>query len=143
MEKITGTPSYLSLNDKYENLLFSWFSFLKFVIVAAPDTRIHQLLRNMLQQSPIYFKYTKVRVLNFGGTPPYLLLKSTNENHKFFPFSNFQLLLLNFKCIYEPSTAINYAEYFWGVLKTIKEKKIWGKLRALYRICLKWQIQKS
>ena len=97
--------------------------------------RMHQLPRNMLQQSPISLKFTKVRVLNFGCTQPYLFLKGTNENHKFFQLSN---LIAEVQCKGEPATAINYAEYFSRALKTAKEKKKnMRKIKALYCICLK------
>ena len=57
---------------------------------------MQRLSRNILQPSPIYFRYSKIRLLSSGGTPPYLLLKSTNGSHIFFQLSNFQFSLLNF-----------------------------------------------
>ena len=74
----------------------------------------------MLQQNPMYFRYTKNRVLNFGPTPPYLLLKSTNEKYNYFELSTFGFFLLNFCCKYETSTANIYAECFSGALKITK-----------------------
>ena len=46
--------------------------------------QMHRFSKNILQQSSISFRCTKTRVLNFGGTSPYLFQKITNENHKFF-----------------------------------------------------------
>ena len=79
----------------------------------------------MLQQSAIYFRYAKIRVLNFGGTPPYVLLKSTNEKHNYFQLAAFRFFLLNFHCKYETSKANIYAECFPGDLKNTK--KLCGK----------------
>ena len=45
---------------------------------------MHQLPRNMSQHSPIPFRCAKIRVLNIGGTPPYLPLKSTNKKAQYF-----------------------------------------------------------
>ena len=81
----------------------------------------------MLQQSPIYFRYTKIRVLNLGGTPPYLLLKTTNKKHHYFQLSTFGNLLLNFYCKYETSTANIYVECSSGSLKITKN--LCGKIK--------------
>ena len=63
---------------------------------------MHQLLRKILQRSPIFFGLIKIAVLNIGGTPSYLFLKSTNEK------TIFSILRL-FYLKSETSTAKTYA----------------------------------
>ena len=82
---------------------------------------IDRLPKDMLQQIPIYFKYTKIRVLNLEGTPPYFLLKGTNKKPQIFPtFKLFPIFLAEFYCKYEASAAKIHAECFSGALKTTK-----------------------
>ena len=76
-----------------------------------------RLPKDMWQHIPIYFRYTKIRVLNFEGIPPHLFSKGTNRNHKFSQLWNFVFFLLNFYCKYEASIARIHAEFFSGALK--------------------------
>ena len=93
-----------------------------------------RLPKDTWQHIPIYFRYTKIRALNFEGTPPYLFSKGTKRNHKFFQLWNFVFFLLNFYCKYEASTAKIHAECFSGALKI--GKNYVKKVKALHRICL-------
>ena len=78
VEKIKVTPPYLTFNSIDQNPSFFWFSLLKFVPVAAPKG-IDAPTSKKLQHSPTTFSCTKIRVLNIGGTPPCLPLKSTDK----------------------------------------------------------------
>ena len=55
---------------------------------------MHRLPRNMLQHNLLSFRATKVTVLNIGGTPSYLLLKSTDKIFFFFVLLDFWIFLL-------------------------------------------------
>ena len=52
--------------------------------------RVHAL-KNMIQHSPSFFNFNKVRVVNLGDTPPNLWLKTADQNQFF--FSTFSSLI--------------------------------------------------
>ena len=45
---------------------------------------MHQLPSNIFMDRPISFRCTKIKVLNIGGTPQYVPLKSTAKNCNIF-----------------------------------------------------------
>ena len=69
---------------------------------------MHQLLRKMLQHSPIIFRSIKITTLNIGGTPSYLFLKITNEKKTIFSTLSLLNFLANFYHKSEASTAKTY-----------------------------------
>ena len=92
------------------------------------------LLKNTLQQISIYFRYTKIRVLNFEDTPPYFLLKGNNKNHNFSQLLNFWFFWLNFtvnKKLQQLRFTLNAFQRLSKLRKNYAEK-----VKALHRICL-------
>ena len=65
--------------------------------------RVHAL-KNMIQHSPSFFSFSKIRVLNVGGTPQNLCLKIMIKTMIFFNFQRF--------CRDEASTAENSPAYY-------------------------------
>ena len=61
--------------------------------------QMHQRPRNMLQQSPISFRSTDIRVLNIGYTPPHFFWKVLTKTATFFDFQlyHFSCFLLKMK----------------------------------------------
>ena len=98
--------------------------------------QMHRLPRKMLQQNPISFRQTKMRVLNIWRTLPYSLLKSTNKNHNFFSTFKLQItfrfLFLNIYRKYKPLTAKTLLRAFQGLKKL--QKTMWKKLKAPYHV---------
>ena len=75
----------------------SWLSLLTFLAVAAPvkaDAPTYK--KYMFQQISICFSWTKIRVLNVGGTPPYLFLRCTNEKHELLQLFTINITFLPF-----------------------------------------------
>lgn len=64
--------------------------------MGAPNKADAQTLRNILQHSPIFCRCSKIALLNIGGTPSHLFLKSTNEKNSVFDF--LEQSLISFRC---------------------------------------------
>ena len=85
--KIKGTLPYFTSNSIDQNLLLFWFSLFKFVeVVAAPKRMDTPTSKKYVTANQTPFRWTKIRVLNSGGTPPYLLLKNNNKTTICFDF---------------------------------------------------------
>lgn len=107
---------------KSTKIFLFWFSLLfRFVTVAAPDRTDAPTYNKYFRTQPNSFRSTNIRILNIDCTPSYLVLKSTNGNHKFFRLSTIQFFLLNFKCKYEALTPKTYTEWFSWVFKIARK----------------------
>ena len=47
--------------------------------------RVHAL-KNMIQHSTSSFNFNEIRAFTIDGTPSYMCLKTTDQNHNFFNF---------------------------------------------------------
>ena len=133
-----GTPAYLSEISNTKILNFRDFycpNVLRWILLLK---RMYRLPKNLLQHTPPSFRYTKSRVLDFGGTHSYLYFKSTYQNHKISVF-NLLHLVPDFSSVNMKLQQLKFMlpPFQKTFLELKYRKNIKKKLRALRRICLK------
>ena len=77
----------------------------------------------MLQHSLTTFRWTKIIVLNIGGTPPYLVLKSSHKKaQNFLTLKSSDFPSLPFNINMDPQRLELMLNVFQGLLKLRKTK---------------------